>query len=105
MSKAATRERKPIVRKGFSIKPRPLAPVEAPAPLAPGEKPACRHRWVLESPSGAMSLGKCRVCGAEKEFPNSAEDYLWERDVPQSRWTGRSEVKATDISGAGLKGY
>ncbi|MEX2226741.1 MAG: hypothetical protein WEB52_09865 [Dehalococcoidia bacterium] len=53
----------------------------------------CVHRWVIESPNGATSHGTCRNCGAEKEFPNSAEDYLWERDVPQSRWTGRSDWK------------
>jgi hypothetical protein len=58
------------------------------------EVPVCAHRWVIESPNGATSLGKCRVCGAEKEFPNSAEDWLFERDVPQSRWTGRTEYRA-----------
>jgi hypothetical protein len=55
------------------------------------EKPACVHHWVIASPDGAMSLGRCKRCGTEKEFPNSAEDGLWERDVPQSRWTGRSD--------------
>jgi hypothetical protein len=59
------------------------------------ETPVCVHRWVIDSPNGAMSRGVCRVCGAEKEFPNSAEDGLWERDVPQSRWTGRSDWKPT----------
>jgi hypothetical protein len=56
-----------------------------------GVHEACAHHWVLETPSGAMSRGVCKRCGAEKEFPNSAEDRLWERDVPQSRWTGRSD--------------
>jgi hypothetical protein len=59
------------------------------------EAPVCIHRWVIETPNGAMSRGVCRHCGAEKEFPNSAEDGLWERDVPQSRWTGRSDWKPT----------
>jgi hypothetical protein len=52
---------------------------------------ACAHHWLIESPNGAMSRGRCKLCGAEKEFPNSAEDRLWERDIPQSRWTGRAE--------------
>ena len=65
------------------------APVENRTP----EAPVCIHRWVIETPNGAMSRGTCRNCGAEKEFPNSAEDGLWERDVPQSRWTGRSDWK------------
>jgi hypothetical protein len=55
------------------------------------EAPACTHHWIIASPEGAMSLGRCKRCGVEKEFPNSAEDGLWMRDVPQSRWTGRAE--------------
>jgi hypothetical protein len=55
------------------------------------EAPACAHHWIIASPEGAMSLGRCKRCGVEKEFPNSAEDGLWMRDVPQSRWTGRAE--------------
>lgn len=51
----------------------------------------CVHHWVIASPNGAMSVGTCKRCGFEKEFPNSAEDWLWERDVPKSRWTGRAE--------------
>ena len=49
------------------------------------------HHWVIASPNGAMSQGVCKRCGLEKEFPNSAEDGLWERDVPQSPWTGRAD--------------
>jgi hypothetical protein len=61
------------------------------APRETREAPACAHHWVIASPNGEMSVGKCKVCGLEKEFPNSAEDYLWERSVPQSRWTGRAD--------------
>jgi hypothetical protein len=57
------------------------------------EVAACAHHWLIESPNGAMSKGVCKICGLEKEFPNSAEDFLWERDVPQSRWTGRTDYK------------
>jgi hypothetical protein len=55
------------------------------------EAPTCAHHWVIAPPNGATSPGRCKVCGMEKEFPNSAEDGLWERDVPQSRWTGRAD--------------
>ncbi len=90
MAKIATRE-KPRKTAGKAIETeiakQPLAQAEAVA--APG----CAHHWVIASPDGEMSLGRCKVCGAEKEFPNSAEDYLWERSVPQSRWTGRADPK------------
>lgn len=59
----------------------------------PAAAPECAHHWVIASPNGAMSLGKCKICGKEKEFPNSAEDGLWQREEPQSRWTGRTEMK------------
>lgn len=68
---------------------------EAPAQVGS----ACAHHWVIASPNGEMSLGKCKVCGTEREFPNSAEDGLWERNVPQSRWTGRADPKSFGDSG------
>ena len=64
-------------------------PEIAPAEIA--EAPTCAHHWIIAMPNGATSPGRCKVCGMEKEFPNSAEDGLWERDVPQSRWTGRAD--------------
>ncbi|MEX2245286.1 MAG: hypothetical protein WEC75_01250 [Dehalococcoidia bacterium] len=66
----------------------PVRPVPVPG--------ACIHHWKIESPQGALSRGICKRCGEEKEFPNSAEDYLWERDVPQSRWTGRTELNQSE---------
>lgn len=71
--------------------------IEAPAETVEG--PVCAHRWVIETPNGEMSHGVCKTCGAEKDFPNAAEDGLWEREVPQSRWTGRSDWKPASGSG------
>lgn len=68
---------------------------QIPSPEAPAsEPPTCAHHWVIATPNGEMSVGKCKVCDLEKEFPNSAEDGLWEREVPKSRWTGRTEMKS-----------
>jgi hypothetical protein len=107
MSKAAVKDQKVAPktpakpRRPLSIKPQPLRPApEAPAPTDPSLTdiigPVCVHRWVIESPNGETSKGRCRHCGAEKEFPNAAEDGLWERNVPQSRWTGRSDWSPKD---------
>jgi hypothetical protein len=46
--------------------------------------PQCRHHWVIDSPHGATSLGRCKRCGEEKEFRNSAADTLWEGDPMSS---------------------
>ncbi len=51
----------------------------------------CVHHWVIASPNGETSRGVCKICGMERDFPNSADDWLWERSVPQSRWTGRAD--------------
>lgn len=98
MSKMATKERKDIAPKKRAVrvvKPEAVAAV-AVTDVPVSTEPVCAHRWRIESPNGAMSMGVCRICGAEKEFPNSAEDYLWERSVPQSRWTGRAESSGSD---------
>ena len=93
MSRTATKERK------TAKKAQPSAEViEAPARIEQIGS-VCVHRWVIESPEGETSHGTCRVCGAEREFPNAAEDGLWERNVPQSRWTGRTEWKAPSGNG------
>lgn len=93
MPKIAVREKETTVKiaeKKASKKDAAVAVAE----MEVVEAPACAHHWVIASPDGEMSAGKCKACGAEKEFPNSAEDYLWERSVPQSRWTGRADPKS-----------
>jgi hypothetical protein len=48
------------------------------------EEPKCRHHWVIESPQGATSLGRCKLCHEVREFRNSAADTLWEGDPMSS---------------------
>jgi hypothetical protein len=100
MTKTATREK--TTKTARSPKAPAKAPVKAPLSvetLTPVEAPSDHaHRWRIETPDGEFSRGTCRVCGAERMFPNSAEDYLWERDTPQSRWTGRTEYKPAPSS-------
>lgn len=38
----------------------------------------CRHHWLIESPQGATSWGTCKLCGARREFSNSASDAIWD---------------------------
>ena len=35
---------------------------------------------MIESPQGATSIGRCKVCAEVREFRNSAADTLWEGD-------------------------
>ena len=48
------------------------------------EAPQCKHHWVIESPHGATSLGRCKICKEAREFRNSAADTLWEGDPMSS---------------------
>lgn len=62
---------------------------EAAAPAAV-ETGTCRHHWIIESPRGALSNGRCKVCGEERQFRNSASDYIWDDDSSSGygRWGG-----------------
>jgi hypothetical protein len=64
-------------------------------------EPTCRHHWLIDAPHGATSPGICKLCGAQKEFRNSAGDFLWE-DEPMSelaygQW-GRSRSISAPVS-------
>ncbi len=54
------------------------------------EAPTCQHHWLIETPRGAMSRGRCKRCGEERDFRNSAQDYLWEDESGSSynAWRG-----------------
>jgi len=58
------------------------------------EAPPCRHHWLIETPRGATSKGRCKRCGAEREFRNSTSDYLWEDDSSHgySTWSGGRSI-------------
>ncbi len=36
---------------------------------------ACKHRWILEG-LGATVPGRCKICGAEKDFRNVHEQNV-----------------------------
>lgn len=58
----------------------------------------CRHHWVIESPQGPTSMGMCKLCGAQREFSNSATDFLWEdqplSEISQGRWGQSRDLHA-----------
>lgn len=62
------------------------------------EAPLCRHHWKIAPPNGATSMGKCTVCGEEREFRNSSADSIWDNDSGESgfnRGRGRGAHDAT----------
>lgn len=74
---------------------------EAKAPVQTDE---CRHHWIIETPRGATSDGRCKVCGETREFRNSTTDYVWDDDSSSGygSWTGvrkTPSVKVADDDG------
>ena len=65
-------------------------------------EPTCRHHWLIESPHGVTSMGVCKLCGSQKEFRNSAGDFLWEdeplRELAYGQW-GRSRSISAPVGG------
>ena len=40
----------------------------------------CNHHWLIDSPNGPMSSGKCKWCGEGRDFKNSVQVNSWESD-------------------------
>ena len=59
----------------------------------------CRHHWRIASPNGATSQGTCKHCGAQREFPNSTNESVWDNDHGEGglgRWRRKGQMQ--DIS-------
>ena len=44
------------------------------------KKEQCVHYWVIDSPDGRTSSGKCKLCGLVREFSNYWDDLSNERN-------------------------
>ena len=61
---------------------------------APSQGDACKHHWMIESPNGATSPGRCKKCGDERPFVNFQLDKPYQRHF-------RGEPVATENQGRG----
>jgi hypothetical protein len=41
----------------------------------------CRHHWVIGTPSGPTSEGRCKLCGTTRSFHNVFEDVIQPRET------------------------
>ncbi len=62
------------------------------------EAPSHIHNWVIDAPNGPMSEGLC-TCGETKEFRNSSEDSIWDRNEGRSRWNDMGISKRRRAAG------
>ncbi len=54
----------------------------------------CAHHWIIETATGPVSKGMCRLCGAGREFKNSGGYMVtsWNSDPAISRAPQPEEV-------------
>lgn len=56
----------------------------------------CQHHWYIATPAGSTSKGVCRRCGEEREFRNSAADYIGDGESGGGTpWRGARPSKTT----------
>jgi len=69
-----------------------------PETLEAPEEPTCKHHWLIETPRGSMSSGRCKVCGEQREFRNSTTDYVWDDDSGSgyNPWRGQRSPKVAE---------
>ena len=65
------------------------------------EGPVCQHHWIIATPQGATSLGRCKRCGEQREFRNSASDHLWEDESSggYNAWRGVRSARPSSDEG------
>lgn len=61
------------------------------------EGPVCQHHWIIATPHGATSPGRCKRCGEQREFRNSATDHLWEDESSSgyNAWRGVRSARSS----------
>jgi|GEM_PF-4736900 len=48
----------------------------------------CRHHWLIENSDGPLTMGRCKLCGEEKEFANHLSGIAL-KDTGEPSPTGR----------------
>jgi hypothetical protein len=54
--------------------------INAPRPRD-GQDSTCRHHWVIGTPAGPTSEGRCKLCGTSRSFNNVFEDVIQSREA------------------------
>jgi hypothetical protein len=44
----------------------------------------CRHHWIIETPTGPVSKGVCKLCGEKRDFENIFYGYGQVSEPPKS---------------------
>lgn len=72
------------------------APSSLELEVAQGTVDLCKHYWLIDSPNGPKSLGKCKYCSEERFFSNSAENDKFAQIGVAWRGRGRMVIKTPE---------
>jgi hypothetical protein len=50
------------------------------SPTRNNDPESCRHHWVIGTPAGPTSEGRCKLCGTVRSFYNVFEDVIQPRE-------------------------
>ena len=65
----------------------------------------CVHHWVIDTPSGPASRGRCKLCGGEREFKNYLDNTpYWENDVYVEQVSSGAHFHAGEAAGDAPEG-
>ena len=57
----------------------------------------CQHHYLIEMPNGPVSRGRCKLCGAEKEFSNVHPFSLSWEDQAEYAHAARAARLTADV--------
>ena len=58
----------------------------------------CAHHWVIETPAGPLSHGRCKLCGQDREFRNSPDNaFYWEDDASRKAAAATYRVTSSPV--------
>ena len=63
------------------------------------EETPCQHHWMLESPSGRVLTGFCKMCGASRQFNTAGVDMAWENDGAPILQTKQKDTVSVLVGG------
>ena len=59
----------------------------------------CSHHWVIDTPAGPLSHGRCKLCGLDREFRNSPDNaFYWEDDASRKAAAAASNGASTSAA-------
>jgi hypothetical protein len=81
-----------------------LASVQEEMDMGEARSGGCRHHWVLSHPEDQVVRGRCKHCGARRDYPASVEGASRQGVYDEAAALGRTVSLLPDAGRDGLPG-